>query len=252
MARRGTVGALLGSGLVVVTALGGAGGYGVGLLTAVERSAAASTGTAAPLGSPQVSTPGASTTPTPTAPPRKIVPDDSPPLEAEDLRYKSRTFEVSYVYKSRVTARVPSNWSMTQPDPPRTARFTDPTGKRWLRIESGFTIQRPPAASMQARIDELKKLPADQMLKIISSTTEGRYATLSYTYVPPASLAPKAIVRYVIVRWVADDSDLCAVEMSSTGLPQDEEALLAILDKAAANVVRRDSPLSGSNSEKPS
>ncbi|MFI7059449.1 hypothetical protein ACIBL3_00585 [Kribbella sp. NPDC050124] len=252
MARRGTVGALLGSGLVVITALGGAGGYGIGLLTAVERSSAATTGAAAPLGSPQVSTPGPGATPTPTAPPRKIVPDNSPPLEAGDLRYKSRTFEVSYVYKSAVTARVPSGWNMTQPDPPRTARFTDPTGKRWLRIESGFTIQRLPAASMEARIEELEKLSPDQMLKIISSTTEGKYATLSYTYVPPASLAPKAILRYVIVRWVADDSGLCAVEMSSTGLPQDKDALMTVLDKAAANVVRRDSPLSGSSSEKPS
>ena len=241
MARRGTVGALLGSGLVAITALGGAGGYGVGLLTAVDRSAAAA-GTAAPLGTVRSSTPP-SATPSPTETPREVVPDDSPPLEVADLRYKTRSFTVENVYRSEVSARVPSNWDKTQPDPPRTARFTDPTRKRWMRIEAGFTIQRAPAASMQARIVELNRLPKAQMLKYISSTTEGRYATLVYTYVPPETLAPVATLRYVIVRWVADDSGLCAVEMSSTGLPQDKEALMAVLDKAAASVTRKDSPL---------
>jgi hypothetical protein len=251
VARRGTVGALLGSGLVAITALGGAGGYGVGLLTAVERSDAATGTAAAPLGSIRPSTPSPSATPSPEEKPRTVVPDNSPPLDASDLRFKTRQFSVEYVYKSLLSARVPSNWNMTRPDPPRTARFTDPTGKRWLRVEAGFTIQRPPAESMQARIAELNRLSKAQALKYISTTVEGSYATLVYTYVPPVSLAPVATLRYVIVRWVADDSGLCAVEMSSTGLLQDAEALMTVLDKAAASVVRRDSPLSDS-SEKPS
>jgi hypothetical protein len=197
-----------------------------------------------------VSTPSA--TPVPTTTPRKVAPDNSPPLEASDLRYKPRSFTVRYVYQSDVSVRVPSGWEMTQPDPPRTARFSDPTGKRWLRIEAGFTIQRPPAASMQAKIQQLAALPKDQLLTIISSTVEGNYATLTYTYVPPEVLAPKATVRYVIVRWVADDSGLCAVEMSSTGLPQDKKALMAVLDKASSSVERRDSALSESDSKQPS
>jgi hypothetical protein len=248
VARRGTVGALLGSGLVAITAVGGAGGYGVGLLTAVDRSAAA-TGAAAPLGSIRPSTPTPSATPSPTETPREVVPDDSTPLDAADLRYKTRSFSVEYVYRSEVSARVPSNWNKTQPDPPRTARFTDPTGKRWLRIEAGFTIQRAPAASMQARMTELNRLSKAQGLTYLSNTVEGKYATLVYTYVPPESLAPVATLRYVIVRWVADDSGLCAVEMSATGLPQDKDALMTVLDKASASVVRQDSPL---GSHKPS
>ncbi|WP_433163193.1 hypothetical protein [Kribbella sp. CA-247076] len=246
MARRGTVGALLGSGLVAIAALGGAGGYGVGLLTAVDGSAAA-VGTAAPLGTVRPSTPSPAATPT--EKPRKVVPDKSAPLDADELRYKTRRFTVQDVYRSEVSARVPANWNETQPDPPRTSRFTDPTGKRWLRIEAGFTIQRAPAASMAARIAELNRLPKDQMIKYLANTVEGKYATLAYTYVPPKALAPVATLRYVIVRWVADDSGLCAVEMSSTGLPQDKEALLAVLDKASETVVRRDSPL---ESEQPS
>ena len=47
---------------------------------------------------------------------------------------KTRSFTVKYVYKSEVSARLPSDWGMTQPDPPRTARFTDPTGKRWYEL----------------------------------------------------------------------------------------------------------------------
>lgn len=240
MARRGTVGALLGAGLVAVTALGGAGGYGVGLLTAVERSGASS-GTAAPLGDLQPST--ASPSPSSTSSPRKVKPDDSPALEASDLSYKTRTFTVKSVVKSQISVRVPANWGLTQPDPPKTGRFTDPTGKRWIRIEAGFTISRPPSASMAARIADLKHLSPDQMVKIISDTVDTTYATLVYSYVPPASQASVATVRYVIVRWVADDSGNCAVEMSSTGLPQDKEALMEVLDKATASVVRRDSPL---------
>jgi hypothetical protein len=234
------VGALLGAGLVAVTALGGAGGYGVGLLTAVERSGASS-GTAAPLGDLQPST--ASPSPSSTSSPRKVKPDDSPALEASDLSYKTRTFTVKSVVKSQISVRVPANWGLTQPDPPKTGRFTDPTGKRWIRIEAGFTISRPPSASMAARIADLKHLSPDQMVKIISDTVDTTYATLVYSYVPPASQAPVATVRYVIVRWVADDSGNCAVEMSSTGLPQDKEALMEVLDKATTSVVRRDSPL---------
>ncbi|TCC20950.1 hypothetical protein [Kribbella speibonae] len=234
--------AVLGAGLLTLAGVGGAGGYGVGLFLTKEPSLA---GTAAPLAvSP---TPGTTPTPTPTptGPPRKVTYDDSPALDADDLRYKSQTFEVKGVVRSRVSVRIPSGWSLTQPDPPKTGRFTDPTGKRWIRIEGGFTITRPPAASMQARITELNRLPANQMLHLISHTVDERYATIAYTYVPPPEQSPEGILRYVIVRWVADDSGNCAVEMSSTGLPQDKDALLDVLDRATDSVQRRDTPLSG-------
>jgi hypothetical protein len=239
VAGRGTVGALLGSGLLAITALGGAGGYGVGLLTEVEGSTTAF-GTAAPLGTVKPVTPTPSE---PTTTPREVKRDTSPALEPGDLSYKTRSFTVKGVYKSRVTVRVPADWRMTQPDPPINARFTDPTSKRWIRIEAGFTIRRPPADSMAVRIEQLNKIDPSQMLQIISSITEDNYATLIYTYVPPASQAPEAVLRYVIVRWVADASGNCAVEMSSTGLPQDAKALMDVLDHATSSVVREDSPL---------
>ncbi|MFG1623814.1 hypothetical protein [Kribbella sp. NPDC049227] len=236
MARRGTVGALLGSGLVVITALGGAGGYGIGLLIGEAQPAVAS-GAAAPLGT---------TTPTPsvtaTAPTRTPKPDNRPALQADDLSYRTRSFTAELVVKSHVSARVPYNWRITQPDPPNYARFTDPTSKRWIRIEAGFTISRPPAASMAARIKDLNALDKNQLLTIVSQQVEDDQATLAYTYLPPESQSSEGVLRYVIVRWVADDSGLCAIEMSSTGLPQDKDALMDVLDHASKSVVRRDTP----------
>ena len=238
MARRGTVGALLASGLVAMVAIGAAGGYGVGLLTSGQASAAA--GAAAPLGRVKPANPSASTTPTPTRTPK---PDDTPGLQADELRYKTRSFTVQSVVRSQMRVRVPVNWRFTKPDPPTLGRFTDPTGKRWIRIQAGFTITRPPAQSMQARIGELGRLPADQLLKIIASTVDQDYATLVYTYLPLKEQSREEILRYVVVRWVADESGDCAVEMSSTGLPQDKEALMDVLDHASNSVERRDSPL---------
>jgi hypothetical protein len=241
VARRGRVGALLGSGLVAMVAVGGVGGYGLGLLTTTEPSAAA-IGTAEPLGTVRPSTPP-SGLPTPTTPPRKVKYDHSPALQADELRYKTRTFIVKDEVRSRMSVRVPSSWDFTQPDPPKTGRFTDPTGKRWIRIESGFPVTRPPSASMSARVAQLSGLPADQMLKIISQTVDDNDATLMYSYVPPTEQSPGAILRYVVVRWVADETGNVVVEMSATGLPQDKDALVAIVDRATDNVERRDSPL---------
>ncbi|TCC11315.1 hypothetical protein [Kribbella soli] len=234
--------AMLGAGLLTLAGVGGAGGYGVGLFLTKEPSVA---GTAAPLavGSTPGTTP--SPTPTPTGPPRKVTYDKSPALEADDLSYATRTFTVTDMFKSRISVRVPSNWEYTKQNPPKSGRFTDRTKKRWIRIEAGFTISRPPADSLTARLKQLAGISASQMVKVISQDVEANYATLAYTYVPDEELSPEGVLRYVIVRWVADHSGNCAVEMSSTGLPQDKDALLDILDHATDSVERRDTPLSG-------
>lgn len=223
--------ALLGSGLLAITVLGGAGGYGVGLWTTTGT--AATNGQAAPLSG--VSLPSEAPT-SPTPPAKKIVRDDSPALRVDELRYKTRVFIAKMAVKSRVRVQVPALWDFTQPDPPKLGRYTDPTKKRWIRIEAGFTIQRRPAESMAIRIGELKAIPAGQMVKVLSEEVdpETHNATLVYTYVPDSS------VRHVIVRWVADETGNCIFEMASTGLPQDEDALLAILDRATETATRTD------------
>ncbi|GAA2817872.1 hypothetical protein [Kribbella solani] len=241
MARRGAFGTLMGSGLVVITVLGGIGGYALGLLT-TDAPSAAYAGVAAPLGT-DPSSPDPSATPSQSQPPRKVTYDKSPALRADELNYKTRTFTVRDIFKSRMSLRVPSDWSFTQPDPPKTGRFTDPTGKRWIRVESGFTVSRPPEESLKARIAQLSMLPPNQMVQLLSQSVHDNYATLMYTYVPDENQSPEGVVRYVVVRWVADASGNCAVEMSSTGLPQDKDALVEVLDRATDSVQRHDSPV---------
>jgi hypothetical protein len=230
---------MLGAGLLTLAGVGGVGGYGVGLFLTKEPSLA---GAAAPLAVGSI--PGTTPTPTPTGPPRKVTYDKSPALNPDDLRYTTRTFTVTDMFKSRISVRVPSDWAYTKQDPPKSGRFTDRTKKRWIRVEAGFTISRPPADSLAARLKQLAGISANQMVKVLSQSVEQNYATVTYTYVPDEELSPQGILRYVIVRWVADSSGNCAVEMSSTGLPQDKDALLAVLDHAADTVERRDSPLS--------
>jgi hypothetical protein len=93
---------------------------------------------------------------------------------------------------------------------------------------------------MAARIALLKTIPSSQALTIVSQETDAkaRTATLTYSYIPDQT------TRYVIVRWAAlDASGNVAVEMSSTGLPQDRPALVDVLDQATASVSRVDTPL---------
>jgi hypothetical protein len=220
--------ALLGSGLLVVTALGGAGGYGLGLLTTDQP---ASAGTAAtPLAGVDPSTP-----PTP----KTIIPDNSDPLRAGDLQYKTREFTVSGVFKSRVSVRVPASWDPTLQDPPKEMKFNEPARRRFVRVQAGFTITRPPATSMELRINQLIALPADQLVSIKSHEVDPvtKNATLFYTFVPENS------VRYVIIRWVANAKGLCIFEIAVTGLPQDKLAMEDILDHAADSATRSDSKL---------
>jgi hypothetical protein len=223
---------LLSAGLVVITLAGGAGGYGLGHLTQPEAQAS---GLAAPLHAG-----GGDGTPTPVEPVNTAVPDPTPALRRSELRYKEREFVAELAVRSQVTVEVPRNWRFTQPDPKVEGRFTDPTGKRWIRIEAGFTIQRPPRASMEQRILMLANTPRREDLRILSKQVaeDGRSATLAYTFVKDTSL------RYVVVRWVAlDDSGNCAIEISSTGLIQDKDATWAVLERASDTVTRSDSEL---------
>jgi hypothetical protein len=240
VAGRGLGRALLSTGLLGATLLGGAGGYGLGLLT--SPAAAASKGVAAPLEATRSSS---TTTPPPPVQVKTPKPDNTPPLVESDLTYRTREFTAVAAVTSKISVKVPRDWRMTQPYPQIEARFTDPTTKRWIRVESGFTVRRPPAESMAARVAELKQVDPAEALKIISEQsgtgthddgTPLTYSTLIYSYIPVDT------TRYVIVRWVAlDKSGLAAVEMTSTGLPQDRPALSSVLQHATESVVRTDS-----------
>ena len=225
---------LLCSSMVGITVIGGAGGYGFGLWNSSARTASAH-GVAVPLS--LVSTPTPSQ---PTKPVKKAQPNDAKALKVSDLEYKLRHFDVEAVVRSSITVEVPRNWGDTLQDPPKEMRFTDPTTLRWIRIAAGFSIRRLPAESMAERVETLKNNPADQDLKVVSQqvSDDGRTATLTYTYIP------KDYLRRVVVRWVAlEGSPNAAVEIGSTGLPQDTAAIMDVLDHATETVTRTDTGL---------
>jgi hypothetical protein len=235
VAGRGIGRALLGSGLLAVTVLGGAGGYGIGLVTSAASEVA---GHAVPLGSVTPSAP----TPTPSKPTRTAEPDNTKPLDPDTLSYQTRTAYSELLVRSKVTLQAPRNWWLSHSDPPRYSWFSDPTRKRKLRIEAGFTISRPPAASMAERIGILEDLSPDRLLEIVNQDVDEKAgtATLTYTYIPEHETS----LRRIMVRWVAlDDSGNVGVELSSIGLPQDEAAIADVLDHASKSVTRTDSPL---------
>ncbi|TDD58491.1 hypothetical protein E1263_18885 [Kribbella antibiotica] len=243
MARRGT--ALLASGLVAIVALGGAGGYGVGWLTAADSSVTA-TGKPLPLG--QLSLPPTPASPTTTPVPvdsRKPVPDNSKALLVKDLTYRTHTFKVQGTLESEISLEAPDGWTYTPQTDRDTARFNE-TLKRYLRVQGGFPLTRPPAASMAALIKRLDKLDASQQVRYVDEVDDGDTATLIYEWVPPAEIAALPSLRRVIVRWVADDSGKVAVELSVTGLPKDAKALQDVMDHASQSVERRDSPVAPS------
>lgn len=219
--------------LLVVTAIGAAGGYTAGELTA--PGAPRSTGTdASPLA--MVDTPSPVQVKTP-------LPDRTEALAPDKLEYRTKTFTAERAVRSRVSVKVPKNWVFTQPEEDE-GRYTDPMHKRWIRVEAGFTPLRSTAASMAQRINELKSVDPTQDLTIVSQQfgstghadgTPLTYWTLVYTYIP------QDVKRYVMVRWISfGQPDLTRVEMSVTGLPQDQKALYALLNRATETVVRTD------------
>ncbi|MFI5711153.1 hypothetical protein [Kribbella sp. NPDC051620] len=235
MAGRGVGRALLGSGLLAVTLLGGAGGYGLGLVTTGQQ---ASAGTAAvPLPGEAANSPSM-----PSTPPRKLRRDNSEPLQAEDIHYKTRSFDVTSAVRSHVSVRVPGNWEMILLDPVKDMKFNEPQRRRAVRVQGGFKITRPPAASMAVRISQFKALSADKMVSVLSHGVDKatKNATLTYNYADPDNNT----LKLGMIRWLADDEGLCMLEIAVTGLPQDKSALADILDHASESATRSDSPVS--------
>lgn len=220
--------------LLVAAAVGVVGGYGVGELTDADRG-----GGSGPA--PSISGTGG-TEPTAVKTP---VPDRTKALRSGDIVYQARTFDAQQAVRSRVRVQVPSGWHFTQPVKGE-GRYTDPTRKRWIRVEAGFTPSRRPADAMHQRIDELGAIDPAQDLQIVDTRsasaqhvdgTSITYSTLSYTYVP------QTVRRQVVVRWVSFGEDgHASVEMSVTGLPQDGDALLTMLQRATRTVDRSDGP----------
>jgi hypothetical protein len=229
--------ALLGSGLLVVTLLGGAGGYATGWLTTNQDARTAAAMPLEPATSAPSTTSSPTTTPVPTVP--KLLLDDSEPLKLKDLDFKNQVFTVTSVLRSEVSVRVPSTWERVLQDPPKDMRFNEPERRRAVRIQGGFTINRPPAASLETRMDQLAALAPDKVISVKSHEVDPATgnATLVYTY------ADRGYLKYAIIRWVANEEGLCILEIAVTGFPQDKAALAGILDEASDSATRSDSPV---------
>lgn len=227
-----------------VAVVGVAAGFGAGLLT--EKKPRTGTGPVLPMAA--APTPGATT---PTAPPvvkKTAVPDDEPALDADDLSYRTVDFRLTKAPHDpvRVQLQVPRGWKYQSiPDQTDQIKYVDPTGKRWIRVESGFQIERPPVDSMNELVTTLRgSVPPENDLDIQARDVKAlagengdsrNVATVSYSYIPNQRRLQ------VIVRWVGYGAPgNVAVEMSITGLPQDKEALAAIMEQASLTVQRFD------------
>lgn len=218
--------------LLAAAVVGGAGGYGVGELTASDR-----TGVAGPR--PSISGTGNSEP----VPVKTAVHDPTKALRSADLKYKKRDFVATKAVESRVTVQVPKTWAFTQPEADE-GRYTDPEHKRWIRVEAGFRPTQSPAAAMAQRIRDLGNVDPVQDLRIVDNRsgwvdhvegTKVAYSTLTYTYIP------QTVRRHVMVRWISfGTADRASVEISVTGLPQDSSALLDVLKQATVTVDRAD------------
>ena len=223
--------------------VGVAAGVGAGLLT--QQNPRTGTGPVLPMAA--APTPAVTPTTTPVVI-KTPVPDDEPALDPDELRYRTVDFRLTKAPHDpvRVRLQVPRGWTYKSIlDQTDQIKYVDPTGKRWIRIESGFLPERPPADSMNLLVSTLKSsVPLQNDLRIEAPATGSitgddgdsrSIATVTYTYIPNER------TLQVIVRWIGFGTlGNVAVEMSVTGLPQDKAALTAIMERASQTVQRFD------------
>ncbi len=229
--------------VVGVGIVGVAAGAGAGLLTQEDPR----TGTGPVL--PMAAAPTPVTTPSTTPIARKTpVPDDEPALDTTDLGYRTVDFRLTKAPHDpvRIRLRVPQGWKYQRiEDETDQIRYVDPTGKRWIRIESGFLVERPPVESMNELVTTLRtgvapendlRIEGRDVKALTGEDGDSRnVATVRYSYIPNQRRLQ------VIVRWVGYGvPGNVAVELSVTGLPQDEQALAEIMERASETVQRSD------------
>ena len=229
---------ILVSGIVLITLLGAAGGYFTGDRTELPTPTAA--GAAVPLGEISPTEPELSRK---TPEPNNLV-----AIQPGELDFRTQRFTVQQDSQPsvRLAVRVPNGWEKTtNKETPGEVKFLDSLRERGVRVEAGF---RPGLTTTQMRDKLIQGLessqPYENDLKILAKTddtitgTDGRprmTSTVAYTFIPGKT------VRYVLVRWVATAGDpMATVEMSITGLPQDQKALNLIADQAARSATPED------------
>ncbi len=225
-------------GLLLAAVLGVAGGYYAGELT--KPSYPVASGVPAPLGGVTASP---STTPLPRKTPK---PNGYEALFADDLKFQWQTYDVEMPDQPsvRLRMRVPVGWKESVTERGE-INVTDPRGVRWIRLATVYPIKLSPKQKRDQLIPGLKaNVSYENTLVLLGQSddsitgTDGqsrRVSVLRYSYIP------KEWVRPVIVQYVnTPGEDGANVEMSVTGLPQDQKALDRIAEEAAASVTPRD------------
>ncbi|MFB6725517.1 hypothetical protein ACFCV3_35385 [Kribbella sp. NPDC056345] len=221
-------------GLLLATVLGVAGGYYAGELTKPPHPV--SSGLPAPLG-------GVTISPSTTPLPRKTPKDNGyEALLPEDLKFHWQTYDVEMPDKppARLRMRVPVGWKESVTNKGE-IKVIDPEGVRWIRLATVYPVKQSPklrrdqlVPSVQANVsyeDTLKLLGQSDDTVTGTDGQSRRVSVLRYSYIP------EEWTRNVIVQYVATSGQAGAnVEMSITGLPQDQKALDRIAEEAAASV----------------
>ncbi|GAA0578459.1 hypothetical protein HPO96_14120 [Kribbella sandramycini] len=224
---------LLGLGLLLVAAVGGAGGYLAGE-SLPQQTTSASEGVAPlePISIAPIKKP---------LPVKTPVPSDIPALQA-GMNYGRHSFTViPGGVQVRLALETPNGWKLTRdPKSPGEVKFLEADRERGIRVEAIEPVAQSTDEMMAALEIGLKQSqPPENDVRILGKTTarlrtdngERTVSTLTYTYIPNQT------VRMVIVRWVAlDDDNAATVEMSISGLPQDAAALKEIASNATRSV----------------
>lgn len=225
-------------GLLLATVLGVAGGYYAGELT--KPSYPVASGVPAPLG-------GVTAAPNTAPLPRKTPKDNGyEALFADDLKFHWQSYDVDMPEQPRVRLRmrVPVGWteSVTKKGE---INVTDPRGVRWIRLATVYPIKQSAKQKRDLLIPGVKaNVSYEDTLTLLGQSddnitgTDGqsrKVSVLRYSYIP------KEWIRPVIVQYVTTPGqDGANVEMSITGLPQDQKALDRIAEEAAASVTPED------------
>ncbi|MFF1815687.1 hypothetical protein ACFVWG_00185 [Kribbella sp. NPDC058245] len=228
-------------GLLLATVLGVAGGYATGVLT--YPSSVTVSGVPAPLG-------GITTSPTTTPLPIKTAePNGYEALDPDALEFHRLEFTIDLVQNDqgvdpppvRLSVRVPKGWKQSVTEKGE-AKFTDPTGTRWIRVSPVYPVKQTPRQKRDQLVPSLQSsIPHEQVFKVLSQSDDvpvgtddqkRRVSKLTYSYIPIKWLRP------VIVEYVATaGQDAANFEMSVTGFPLDQAALDLIAERAAVSVL---------------
>ncbi|MFC0627121.1 hypothetical protein [Kribbella deserti] len=228
-----------------IMVLGGGSGYAAAHFTLPEDRSAA--GRRPQASAPVTPTPTPTPTPAPSSPRTRypIVPPKMPALELDDIVFVGRRVTLTGELESSVSLEVPRGWGETIQAEGDVARFTKPgPDPRFIRVQAGFhLVETPLSRATRARrevIDSLTYENDPKFDELVSGSMTGvdgvkrSYQDFRYSYI-----SKEQGLKLVILRHLAfEGNPNTAVVMAVAGMPKDEKALAAVLNRATKTVAR--------------